>query len=66
MSKGSRCGSDSSAVPCSPLRKSIGILRDVAHALGYAHEHGVVHRDIKPENVLLSRGTAAVTDFGIA
>jgi serine/threonine-protein kinase len=44
---------------------AIGILRDVARALAYAHEHGVVHRDIKPANVLLSGDAAVVTDFGI-
>ena len=52
--------------PGVPLLEAISILRDIAKALSYAHAAGVVHRDIKPENVLLSSGTAVVTDFGIA
>src|SRR3954466_12622603 len=44
------------------------ITREVADALAYAHERGVVHRDIKPDNILLdaSTGRTMVTDFGIA
>jgi eukaryotic-like serine/threonine-protein kinase len=49
-----------------PVDDAVRIAREVADALGYAHDHGVVHRDIKPENILLSGGHALVADFGIA
>jgi serine/threonine-protein kinase len=49
-----------------PIAVAVSILRDVALALEFAHDKGVVHRDIKPDNILLAGDTATVSDFGIA
>jgi eukaryotic-like serine/threonine-protein kinase len=48
------------------IDEAVGIATEVADALQYAHDQGVIHRDIKPENILLHNGRATVADFGIA
>jgi tRNA A-37 threonylcarbamoyl transferase component Bud32 len=53
------------------LERTMGVARQVASALGYAHSQGVVHRDLKPENVFLARTAngseqVKVLDFGVA
>ncbi|CAB1367630.1 serine/threonine-protein kinase [Denitratisoma oestradiolicum] len=50
-----------------PVRQAIAIAAQVAAALAYAHQHGIVHRDIKPANIMvLKDGAVKITDFGIA
>ncbi len=49
------------------FRRSAEIIRDLAEALRYAHEMGVVHRDVKPANIMIDgRGQPLLMDFGIA
>ena len=48
-----------------PIETATQVLQELASALAYAHDQGIVHRDIKPENVMFFHGSAVVLDFGI-
>lgn len=49
-----------------PVADALRLLTEVADALAFAHDQGIIHRDIKPANILLEGRHAVLADFGIA
>jgi serine/threonine protein kinase len=60
-------GGDLRQLRGAPYLEIVPVLIDLAHALEYAHDQGVVHRDLKPANVLFdAAGQVQLADFGVA
>ena len=50
-----------------PVEEAVDYMIQLASALDYAHQHGIVHRDVKPDNLyVMGDGTIKLGDFGIA
>jgi serine/threonine-protein kinase len=54
-----------------PVKRALGIVRQILAGLAHAHAHGIVHRDIKPDNIFLAEAIGLgdqvrILDFGLA
>jgi serine/threonine-protein kinase len=54
-----------------PVKRAVGIVRQILAGLAHAHAHGIVHRDIKPDNIFLAEAIGLgdqvrILDFGLA
>ncbi len=53
--------------PIRPIEHAVNMIGQLASALHYAHQQGIIHRDIKPQNIIIdANGDPVLTDFGIA